>query len=108
MPDEGGNMPDLKTVVLLIALTGGTNVLQYFGVTAPTETAKSEVTANSDFMRDQLKVCLADLKQCYSDCGRPHAEPGPVSNTDLGVHREWAEVPDEWEAAVPYPAQMVR
>jgi hypothetical protein len=83
-------MPDFKTVLLLVAL-GGTNALQYLGFAVPAQTTTAEVTANSDFMRDQLDSCLAELKACYADCSRTSSQPAV-----------------EWEAEVPYPEQLVR
>ena len=56
-------MPDYKTILLIVAL-GGTNALQYLGITQPTTTAKSEVQANAEFMRDELHVCINALKDC--------------------------------------------
>jgi hypothetical protein len=68
MPDRGDSMFDTKTILLIAALTGGTNALQFFGITVPSETASAEVTANSDFMRDELSLCLEKLKTCYREC----------------------------------------
>jgi len=97
---------DMKTILLIAALTGGTNVLQYFGVAAPAQTTEAEVTANSDFMRDELKVCLADLKECYVECAHVDSVHGsnPWSDGTLTL----GAGDGDWVNAAPYPEQIVR
>ena len=90
-------MPDWKTILVLAALTGGTNFLQYLGITAPTQTAKTEVAANSDFMRDELNACLGELKKCYAQCGSRMGSAN-IGSTDFY----------NWEAEAPFPAQIAK
>jgi hypothetical protein len=99
---EGDKMPDWKTILLLAVLTGGTNTLQYFGITVPTETAKSEVTANSDFMRDQLNQCFMDLKECYAQCAM-HSGGWNEPNVNAGPGHLLGE---GWQFSAPYPGQF--
>jgi len=60
-------MPDWRTLLLIAAL--GANPLQYFGITVPAEQNSAELLATSEFMRDQLDKCMADLRECYAECG---------------------------------------
>lgn len=69
-------MLDTKTILLVIALTGGTNALQFLGITAPAETAKAELTANSDMIRDELSICLNELRECYRNCPSAYHDHG--------------------------------
>lgn len=90
---------DTKTILLVAALTGGTNALQALGFTLPAEKSKSEITANSEFIRDELNSCLTQLKECYGQLG--NCQQGH-SMGDPG----YTDTEPEWELNAPYPEQF--
>jgi hypothetical protein len=133
MPKKDGDSGmDMKTIILIVTLLGGTNALQAAGITAPAVNAKAEVTANSDFMRDELNQCLKELKECYRNCSRqntlmrsapPLAPLLLAEDTVLlkdGVVEKYSggggwssksiadsELSSEWESKVPFPEQLI-
>jgi len=85
MPEpKTGEFMDLKTILLVAAL-GGTNALQYLGIAAPAQTHSAETTANAEFIRDELHICIKELKECNRHCSRSDtiddpSEEFPFSN----------------------------
>jgi len=119
MPEGNGGSMDIKTILTIVALLGGSNLVtnagQYMGNTRPVMEAKAEVTANSDFMRDELNACLEKLKTCYMDCGGNRATSGAPPDWSYSVplynvveEPVEAERAFNYEAEMPYPAQMAQ
>ncbi len=128
MPDKEDTKMDMKSIIMLVTLLMGTNVAtnagQFLGNTRPAIEAKAEVTANSDFMRDELNACLAQLRECYAECahsGKVHVGdappigplppaygPGvlPYLGSALMSAPPSAEEIFDYESKIPYPNQM--
>ena len=72
-----GNNDSIKWAVIAALLTGGgTNALQYFGVTAPAKQERVELryeqtmaSNTMDFLQEELKACSEELRQCWRLCG---------------------------------------
>jgi hypothetical protein len=62
---------DIKWIVILALVTGGTNVAQYLGIAQPETKVAVETQAANEMIRDELHSCLKELKECYSQCGTP-------------------------------------
>jgi hypothetical protein len=67
-------MPDWKTL-FIIGLLGGTNALQYLGISAPAQSTTAETQAAAEILGGELKACyerndkLADeLIECRAAC----------------------------------------
>ena len=76
------DMPDwMKTAMLMLTLLGGTNGVQYLGVTAPVKEQKAELTVENtglilalqtaqETYRSLYNQCLDDLRICRSECNK--------------------------------------
>jgi hypothetical protein len=64
---KGEDVLDTKTIMLIIAL-GGTNALQYLGISAPAQNTEAETMATAEFMSEQLDKCMTDLRDCIKTC----------------------------------------
>jgi hypothetical protein len=70
------NSDTIKWAVIATLLTGGgTNALQYFGVTAPAKQERVELqyeqtmaSNTMDFLQEELKACSEELRQCWRLC----------------------------------------
>jgi hypothetical protein len=89
MPVETG-MTDIKWIVILMLITGGTNIAQYLGIAAPEAKVATETQAANEMIRDELHLCMKELKECYSQCGTPRN-----MHWDLGAALETLETPVE-------------
>ena len=136
MADKEDTKMDMKSIIMLVTLLMGTNVAtnagQFLGNTRPAIEAKAEVTANSDFMRDELNACLAQLRECYAECahsGKVHlGDAAPIGPLPPAYHPDRtsayysdsmpyfgsaqmsappsAEEIFDYESKIPYPDQM--
>ena len=97
--DDGGKMPDFRTILLIVALGGGSNLLTYFGLAAPAQTTSAEATANAEFIRDELHLCIKELKECHARCV---VSVGWVHTSAVGTDTLLASV---WWATTPSPVR---
>jgi hypothetical protein len=60
---------DIKWIVILALVTGGTNALQFLGITAPTQQTKTETTMVAEMISAELQRCYDRLEDCMDKCG---------------------------------------
>lgn len=62
---------DIKWVIAAAMLSGGGlgTVGQYFGFTAPANQTQSDTSMAAELIRDELRSCMVDLRECYRECG---------------------------------------
>jgi hypothetical protein len=60
---------DIKWIVILALVTGGTNALQFLGITAPTQQTKTETTMVAEMISAELQRCYDRLEECMDKCG---------------------------------------
>jgi hypothetical protein len=65
---EGGNM-DIKWIVILALVTGGTNALQFLGITQPTQRTETDTTMAAEMISAELQRCYDRLSECMDNCG---------------------------------------
>lgn len=75
---NGENMPDwIKYAIVGILAASGTNIGTFVGIVQPAkaEVAKiavsnDETQAANELIRDELKSCMAALRECYQGCSK--------------------------------------
>jgi hypothetical protein len=60
---------DIKWIVILALVTGGTNALQFLGITAPAKETKSDATMAAEMISEELQRCYDRLNECMDNCG---------------------------------------